>query len=314
MTESKTLRTFYNPNQTAGENDSFSPSAGKPALVVEAVRDTPRVEIVSDWRPLSVDEIALAHDRTHAERILRCEKDNGFSNRLPAVAETLPWTNGSFYHAAVDAVQRRTATFSPTSGFHHAEWDSAMGFCTFNGLMIAALLLQREGLAGQIGIVDLDVHYGNGTDDIARRVGADFITHLSFGDVRPAPARGGRGSSADATVATGPHDPWVAGLTQLLETHFADQDVLLYQAGADPHVNDPLGGALTTEQLRLRDRAVFTFARRHDIPIVWNLAGGYQRPVDKVVRIHVATLEECVTAWFGDDPAGGGNPTDMFVS
>jgi hypothetical protein len=34
----------------------------------------------------------------------------------------------------------------------------------------------------------------------------------------------------------------------------ADCDVLLYQAGADPHINDPLGGWLTTAQLRERDR------------------------------------------------------------
>jgi acetoin utilization deacetylase AcuC-like enzyme len=34
----------------------------------------------------------------------------------------------------------------------------------------------------------------------------------------------------------------------------ADCEVLLYQAGADPHINDPLGGWLTTAQLRERDR------------------------------------------------------------
>ena len=298
MSNSDKLHVFYHPNQTAAENDSFSPSAGKPAMVVEAIRRKPRVTTVSDWRPLTVDEISLAHDRGHVEAILRCEKDNGFSNRLQAVADTLPWTNGSFYHAAVDAVQRRTATFSPSSGFHHAEWDSAMGFCTFNGLMITALLLRREGLADRIGIVDLDVHYGNGTDDIARRVGASFVTHLSFGDVRPTPAAPAAFGTGDRSSGDTGEDPWVAGLEQVLEKRFTNQDVLLYQAGADPHVDDPLGGALTSDQLRLRDRAVFTFARRHGIPVVWNLAGGYQTPVDKVIDIHLVTVEECLAAWF----------------
>ncbi len=54
-------------------------------------------------------------------------------------------------------------------------------------------------------------------------------------------------------------------------------DVLLYQAGADPHIDDPLGGWLTTEQLRERDRSVFQTCRERGIPVAWNLAGGYQR-------------------------------------
>ncbi len=285
------LRTYYNPNQTARENDSFSPSAQKPAAVVDALETEPLVEVVSEWRPLSVDEIALAHDRAHVEAILRGEKPNGFGNTLQAVAETLPWTNGSFYHAAVDALTRKSATFSPTSGFHHAEYDAAMGFCTFNGLMIAAVMLHREGAARRIGIVDLDVHYGNGTDDIIRRVGIDYVTHLSFGDVRPG---GAQPPAAPDTT----EDRWVGALKAALERDFSDVDVLFYQAGADPHVNDPLGGALSTEQMQLRDRAVFRFARSAGIPIVWNLAGGYQRPVQKVIDLHITTAQECLSAWF----------------
>ena len=286
-----TLRTFYNPYQTARENDSFSPSAQKPAAVVGALETEPLVEVVSQWRPITVDEIALAHDRGHVEAILRGEKANGFGNTLEAVADTLPWTNGSFLHAAADALARKSATFSPTSGFHHAEYDAAMGFCTFNGLMIAAIMLHREGAARRIGIVDLDVHYGNGTDDIIRRVGIDYVTHLSFTDVRPGDAQAP--AAGDTT-----EDPWVAALKVELQRRFTDVDVLFYQAGADPHVKDPLGGALSTEQMQLRDRAVFRFARSAGIPIVWNLAGGNQRPVQKVIDLHVTTAQECLSAWF----------------
>jgi acetoin utilization deacetylase AcuC-like enzyme len=69
--------------------------------------------------------------------------------------------------------------------------------------------------------------------------------------------------------------------------------VILYQAGADPHVDDPLGGWLTTEQLAQRDRIVFETARAMQVPIAWNLAGGYQRPLRNVLDIHDNTLRAC---------------------
>ena len=68
---------------------------------------------------------------------------------------------------------------------------------------------------------------------------------------------------------------------------------MLYQAGADPHVDDPLGGWLTTAQLHERDRRVFAAARRIGLPVAWNLAGGYQSPLRKVLDIHDNTLRAC---------------------
>ena len=54
-------------------------------------------------------------------------------------------------------------------------------------------------------------------------------------------------------------------------------DLILYQAGADPHIDDPLGGWLTTKQLQQRDKRVFSASAEWKIPVAWNLAGGYQR-------------------------------------
>ena len=80
-----------------------------------------------------------------------------------------------------------------------------------------------------------------------------------------------------------------------------DCDVILYQAGADPHVNDPFGGFLTTEQLRERDRLVFEAAHSLGIPIAWNLAGGYQEDkgggIQAVLDIHNNTMIECVSRY-----------------
>jgi hypothetical protein len=63
------------------------------------------------------------------------------------------------------------------------------------------------------------------------------------------------------------------------------------------HVDDPLGGVLTTEQMIERDGIVFDAARTSETPIAWDLAGGYQEPLAKVVGLHVNTLRECVKAF-----------------
>jgi acetoin utilization deacetylase AcuC-like enzyme len=77
-------------------------------------------------------------------------------------------------------------------------------------------------------------------------------------------------------------------------------DVVLYQAGADPHVDDPLGGWLTTDELRRRDALVFDTLVARGVPVAWNLAGGYQRRPDgsipDVLAIHSNTAREAIRA------------------
>jgi acetoin utilization deacetylase AcuC-like enzyme len=274
---------FFHSNQVAPA-DIASPSPYKPALVVAdwQARGFPiRIKAPS---PVSRDQLALAHERRFVDGVLDLAIDNGFGNRSEKVAKSLPWTSGSLLCAAREALANRQVAVSPTSGFHHACYGRAGGYCTFNGLMVAAVALLRDGAVRRIGILDCDFHYGNGTDDIIHRLSLrDHVRHATAGHGYP--------MRAEAFLAQLPR--LVAG--------FADCDLLIYQAGADPHVNDPLGGFLTTEQLMERDRIVFRSTALLGIPVAWNLAGGYQDPVDKVVRIHANTMQACIEAYF--DPS-----------
>ena len=85
---------------------------------------------------------------------------------------------------------------------------------------------------------------------------------------------------------------WLDRLPGLIEKEFSNCDLVLYQAGADSHIDDPLGGRFTTEQYRRRDAIVFQKLSEIGIPVVWNLAGGYQTPVEKVLQLHTITAEE----------------------
>src|SRR5947207_187360 len=64
------------------------------------------------------------------------------------------------------------------SGFHHAHADHGEGFCTFNGLIVAAEALKACGEIKSIAILDLDLHYGNGTASLASA--RPYITALSI--------------------------------------------------------------------------------------------------------------------------------------
>ena len=278
MHEQRAIPIFYSPRQTAPHNKSFSPSAGKPALVVEAWKATALPLEIIEPAPATVDELCRAHDRAYVEDVLSGARPNGFGNTMPEVNATLPWTSGSLRSAVMHAAHSKESCFSPTSGFHHAHYDNAYGFCTFNGLMVAALALRAGMPSARVAILDCDMHFGDGTEDIIERTGSrDWIQHYTFGHDDAVRSR----SSA-----------WLDRLPSIVDETIARCAVAIYQAGADPHVEDPLGGILESVQMAERDRIVFERCKRAGVPVVTNLAGGYQQPLSKVVALHVQTLIE----------------------
>ena len=267
---------FYSPLMAA-ENDSFSPSAAKPRAAVESWRklDIPLNVMVPE--PASVEDLARAHLPAFVDAVLACRSDNGFGNRSKAVAASLPHTSGAMLAAAREALRNGRVAVAPCSGFHHAGYANAGGFCTFNGLMVTAMALHASGEATRVGILDFDQHYGDGTDNIIDRLRIDWINHYSAGEHYGFPTEARRFLSS------------ISGLVAAMK----NCDVILYPAGADPHIDDPLGGWLTTEQLYERDLLVFQAAAELRIPVAWNLAGGYQTPLRKVLRIHDGTMRAC---------------------
>lgn len=262
------------------QSHSYSPSAAKPLQVVESWGALGLPLEFHTPKPVTRAELALAHEPKFVSAILKLRTNNGFDNRSPEVAASLSWTSGAMRSAARHAWRHGGAAIAPCSGFHHAGWAHASGFCTFNGLMVAAAVLQAEG-ARRVGILDCDHHYGDGTEEIIAKLGAPtWVRHFSAGRHYRSPR--------DAPG-------FFSRLPEVLRS-FADCDLLLYQAGADP-----LGGWLTTAQLFERDRIVFETLAAQGTPVAWNLAGGYQVETDgsipKVLQIHDNTLRACAAAF-----------------
>jgi len=272
------MKVFYSEKMVA-PRDGFSPSAAKPAMVMANWRANQLPLEEEEPEPISRDAFALAHDREFVDAVLDLQRDNGFGSRSEMTAAALPYTTGAMLAAARYAIRNGTLVAAPCSGFHHAGYRYASGFCTFNGLMVTAFALRNEELVDRVGILDCDVHFGDGTEDILDKLNArDWIQHITSGHGYPMNAA-----------------PFFEALPGLVRG-FSGCDVLLYQAGADAHINDPLGGFLTTDQLRERDRIVFKTAVEMGLPVAWNLAGGYQRPIERVLEIHLNTARCCVDA------------------
>ncbi|MCX9157803.1 hypothetical protein OPU71_16895 [Niveibacterium sp. 24ML] len=259
-----------------------SPSAGKPRDVVREWLARYPIEL-HGYAPATIVDLCRAHSPAFVQDILTMQVPNGMETDDVRFLDSLYWTTGSLLNAARHALSRGIAV-SPTSGFHHAGYDYCWGFCTFNGLMIAAQSLLTKSNVQKIGILDFDQHRGDGTEDIVRRLNLDAqITHITG-------------------LANYPREKqaFLATLPQLLEALSAC-DLIIYQAGADQHENDPLGGFLSSAEMRYRDARVFDFAKIQGIPLVWNLAGGYQTAesdgtisIQPVLDLHNATMEECV--------------------
>lgn len=271
------LPVFFTPRMVA-ESGGFSPSAAKPAQVADRLRACGLPIAIIEPAPVTVEELCLAHDRVYVDDILAGRVPNGFGNCSPAIAASLLYTTGSMLSAARHVLDAGGIACAPCSGFHHAGYRSPDGFCTFNGLMTTACALRRDARVLRVGIVDCDMHYGDGTDEIIDELGArSWIEHFTAGSVYSRPEQA---------------STFFAELPGRLDA-MGGCDVVLYQAGADPHVDDPLGGWLTTAQLAARDTMVFEAFAGLGIPVVWNLAGGYQRARDgsipKVLEIHENT-------------------------
>ncbi len=135
---------------------------------------------------------------------------------------------------------------------HHAEFNRSMGFCLFNNIAVAAKEIQASTNCKRLMIVDIDVHHGNGTQDIF--YGDDsvlFISTHQFGSwFYP-----GTGSAQEmgSEVASGANFnvPLVAGVGD--EGYLAvmdhliapaarkyQPDMILISAGFDAHWQDPL--------------------------------------------------------------------------
>jgi acetoin utilization deacetylase AcuC-like enzyme len=139
---------------------------------------------------------------------------------------------------------------------HHATANRAMGFCLLNNIAIAAEYLLQSANAGRLAIVDIDLHHGNGTQDIFwSRSDVLFIsTHQSplypgTGRLEEVGVGDGEGLTVNLPLPPYSGDLALAAALNTVILPLLDRyrpEMVLVSAGFDPHWRDPLGSLLVS--------------------------------------------------------------------
>jgi acetoin utilization deacetylase AcuC-like enzyme len=281
----------YRATAASGGNFTFA----KYGLVMEALRASGVAHVVHEPEPMDPGWIAAVHDAVYVAEVLGCavpaakERRIGFPVTEAVMRRAFLSPSGTWQAARLALVHGYAANMA--GGSHHAMADCGAGYCVFNDLAIAANRLIAEGDAARILILDLDVHQGDGTAMLMEGRGDVFT--LSLHAEYNFPARKAR-STLDIGLPDGMDDEaYLAVLADCLPTvldSFAP-DLILYQAGVDPHRDDRLGRLnLSDAGLGTRDRYVMRQARGRGIPLASTLGGGYGDDPVAIARRHAATV------------------------
>jgi len=264
--------------------------------IVDAVRGDARLATVS-WHAApdcNDGDLALVHPADHRDQVARLAERGG------------GWFDADTYCAAASyrvarravgaAVEAADAVCTGTTGSafalvrppgHHAARRNPMGFCLFNNAAVAIEAARHHHGVQRVAVVDIDVHHGNGTEDIFAADPDVLYTSLHQWPFYPgtgAAADRGAGAGEGSTLnvplpqATSGED-WLAALRhQLLPMVRAHgPELIVVSAGFDAHEADPIGGLrVPTHAYGVATQDIAEVAA--DVAegrMVWALEGGY---------------------------------------
>jgi acetoin utilization deacetylase AcuC-like enzyme len=262
-------------------------------------------------RPATDEDILLVHTSSYVEKLKtgtlsareQLEMEIPFS---PELVQAF-WLAAGGSMLAADYALNDGIAISIGGGFHHAFPDHGEGFCMINDIAVAIRRMQKDEKIRHAMTLDCDVHQGNGTAVIF----APAPVQISPGAMH----RGRRDTSDVFTISLHQENNYPAfkppsSLDLNLPDGLGDEDylaclgnafsmglsrcrpeLLCYVAGADPYMEDQLGGlSLTIEGLKKRDALVFELAKAARIPVMVTFAGGYARNIEDTITIHSNTV------------------------
>jgi acetoin utilization deacetylase AcuC-like enzyme len=245
--------------------------------------------------PLTRDQLIKVHDAEYVQAIeTGSPRDLADSQGFTWDARLWPMvlsSNGGVVAAATVALDHGVAG-SLSSGLHHARHRKGLGFCTFNGLVIAACEALSCG-AKSVLILDLDAHCGGGTASLIAKNARLWQIDVSVSpyDSYPTSDR----LWLDVIDEGSLYIPAIERRLSEADRRGLHFDLCLYNAGMDPFEDCSIGGkaGITREVLARREQLVFEWCSRRKLPIAFVIAGGYvSRRLEQqaLVDLHRLTL------------------------
>ncbi|MFT7388165.1 MAG: acetoin utilization deacetylase AcuC-like enzyme [Candidatus Endobugula sp.] len=207
------------------------------------------------------------------------------------VRRTLISPNGTFLAAQL-ALKHGIACHL-AGGTHHAHFDFASGFCIFNDLAITAKALLAQKKVAKLLIFDCDVHQGDGTASI---LGDDDRAYTcSIHCEKNFPAKKALSNYDVGLPPKTQDDDYLLCVSDTLEKLIRQEqpELIIYDAGVDVYTGDPLGLLdISLEGIRQREKLVLTLCKKHDIPVVTVIGGGYDDDRYALAQRHAMVVEE----------------------
>jgi acetoin utilization deacetylase AcuC-like enzyme len=291
------MKVFFDPqyNATGYEFETTR----KAAQIAHSLSERPitNVEVISP-RPADFEELTQVHCPDYVTAVITGDPEDIASSAGLRWDEqyfvSVAASSGGARDAALEALASGSFAGSLSSGLHHARYHRGSGFCAFNGLVLGAQAALDVG-AQRVLILDLDAHCGGGTASLITDL--DGVEQLdvsvsAFDSYAPRP---------DARLIMSDGNDYLNVIEHELENvNTPDSiDLVLYNAGMDPHHGSGGPRAIDTEVLALREALVFTWAKAHKLPVAWVLAGGYTwggLDMNGLVDLHRLTIETAATA------------------
>ncbi|CAN5480654.1 histone deacetylase [soil metagenome] len=241
--------------------------------------------------PIDLESLLLVHDEAYVRGAIDLTLPADVVRRIgmpntDSVATRARAATGGTLLAARLALEHGVAC-NTAGGSHHAQADTGAGFCVFNDVAVAARRLLAEGKVGQVLVVDLDVHQGDGTARIFE--GDTSVFTFSMHAEKNFPARKAA-SDLDIDLADGTSDEaYLEKLEEILPELLARvaPDLVFFNAGVDPHADDKLGRlSLSDEGLARREAFVLGSCLERSIPVTGVIGGGYDADIDRLAHRH----------------------------
>lgn len=284
------MKTFYTPDYCVASH-GFETTRKSGWIADSLVRKPIEGVDLTPHDALPVETLLETHDDLYVKAVESGDPPALASSQgfvwCPQLFQAVLSSNGGVVSAVKAALEDGVAG-SLSSGLHHARKSHGLGFCTFNGLAIAAAEAVKSGCENVL-ILDLDAHGGGGTASLIS--GNVRISHLDV-VVDPFDSHGG------SVNLTG-HSPidYLTFLDKSLKG--LKPDLCIYNAGMDVHQFDCGPSGFDERVIAARESIVFEWATSSDVPIAFVLAGGYvspKRSVEALVAHHRITLR--VAAYF----------------
>lgn len=238
----------------------------KPRLIIEFLRENLLLHNIVLFTPERANENQLlrVHDEHYVNRVKQLSEKGGL------LAIDTPAPKGIFNYAALAVggsilageklFEGFNVMMNPLAGFHHASRDHSSGFCFFNDIAITIEHIREIYKIRRFMIIDLDVHHGNGTEEIYK---ADpTVLNLSFhqdgrtlyprtGDLDYVGEKDGAGFTVNFPLPpkTG-SIPYLYAFNEIVPplVEQYQPELIIYQSGVDTHHSDPLADLLLVYQ------------------------------------------------------------------